>query len=205
MYTIKMDDDKSLITTVYSKLLQRENLINKIQFLIPAKYENIDLTDFTVVLKYITPGNVAKSLILVKDKDLYKGYLRFVLPVDSDLSMVAGDIKIRLTLTKVDLESNTQYVAHSEETYITILPVSDYFAFIPNESLEAIDQIVGLIDAKLQAANNIAEAYHERKADNIQLENGNLSLSANGHKIGDSISVSTFEGTEASTLKTIYF
>ncbi|MCD7999047.1 MAG: hypothetical protein LUH21_17670 [Clostridiales bacterium] len=205
MYTIKMDDDKSLITTVYSKLLQRENLINKIQFLIPAKYENIDLTDFTVVLKYITPSNVAKSLILVKDKDLYKGYLRFVLPVDSDLSMVAGDIKIRLTLTKVDLESNTQYVAHSEETYITILPVSDYFAFIPNESLEAIDQIVGLIDAKLQAANNIAEAYHERKADNILLENGNLSLSANGHKIGDSISVSTFEGTEASTLKTIYF
>ena len=43
MYTIVMGQDKSLITTVKETIYRREKLVDKIQFLIPQKYNDINL------------------------------------------------------------------------------------------------------------------------------------------------------------------
>lgn len=43
MYTIVMDKYKQLNTTIKTILYQRENLTEKIQFLIPEYYNEIDL------------------------------------------------------------------------------------------------------------------------------------------------------------------
>lgn len=205
MFTIKMDTYKNLIvTTPEIRLLQRESLADKIQFYCPMVYENHQLSEFKLILSYTNPGNVPKCVLLQQSGDCM-GYLRYILPVDTGITAIAGKVKMHLTFTKVDLSISTQYIIKSLETEITITALPDYFAFIPDESLEALDQMVGLFDAKIQAANKIAEAYSEKKADNIQVENGELSLLANGNKIGSSIPISEIETSEADALKTVYF
>ena len=157
LYTIVMNEYKELITTVKTTLYQREKLIDKIQFLIPELYNDISLTDFTAVLKYVDQANVPHAEILVKDNELYKNKLRFTLPVDTNLTKFSGDISIRLTFSKTDSETNTQYVLHTGEAIISISPLSDYYNFIPDESLEFVDQLVGQLNAKLEATDKMAE------------------------------------------------
>lgn len=190
MYTILMNQDKSLITTVSTTLYQREKLVDKIQFLFSPYYESLDLSTCTAVLKYVDQGNVAHAETLVMDSELYKDKLRCTLPVDTNLTRFAGDIKFHITFTKVDMETKTQYVLHTSESTITISPLSDYYHFVPDESLEFVDQIVGSLEAKIQATEQIAAVYDAKKADNIaKSQNGSIYLTANGAKIGNEIKV----------------
>lgn len=192
MYTIKMNSDKSLIKTVITNLYQREKLIDKIQFIIPLNYGDIELSDFTVVLKYIDQSNTPHAEILVKDEEIYKeNYYRYVLPIDTALTKFAGDIELRLTLTKVDLETKKQYILHTTPVTITILPVEDYYNFVPDESLEFVDQIVGALEAKMEALSHMSEEYNSTKVDDVILdtENNTLHLSSNHSPIGEGISL----------------
>ena len=189
MYTFLMDENKDLFTTVSCNLFQHESLVDKIQFLLPQTYQEFDLTDATVVLKYATVDNVAHSEILTKDEELYKEKLRFLLPVDSELSRMAGTIKLRLTITKIDVAENKQYVLHSSETSLEIKPLKDYYAFKPDESLEFVDQMVGKLTAQLEAAAKLAEAYDTTKADNLVYKDDSLQLTANGKKIGNAVNI----------------
>lgn len=194
MYTFLMMGDKSLVATIKTTLYQREKLVDKIQFLIPQTYGDMDLSDWTVTLKYLDQVNTAHSEILTKDPELYKEHLKYVLPVDTKLTQYAGDIKVRLTLSKVDMEVRTQYVLHSGEATVTIAPLSDYYKFVSDESLEFVDQLVGNLEAKLEAAEKLAEMYDKEKADNLVYEDNELQLTSNGEKIGDAVTIKTIEG-----------
>lgn len=198
MYTIKMNDDKSLRATQKATIYQREKLVDKMQFFIPNTYENVDLTDFTTVLKYKDQAAVAHMELLTKDeKQEYEGYTTYTLPIDTNLTQFAGDIEIRITLSKTDLENKIQYVLHTGEYVITILPLEDYYTFVTDESLEYIDKIVGNLDAKIEALNKISEIYDGTKADNIiRYEDGKIQLTANGVPIGDTASIIDSESGE---------
>ena len=189
MYTIVMDDNKQLITTVKNTLYQRENLVDKIQILIPQFYHDTDLSDYTTVLKYVDQANVPHAETLSKDPDIYKEHIRFYLPVDTELTKYSGDIIIRITLTKIDMNTKTQYVLHTGETTITISPLKDYYSFVPDESLEFVDQLIGNLEAKIEATEKIAEIYDTKKADNITYEDSRLQLTSNGQRIGDAITI----------------
>ena len=152
-----MNDDKSLTATVVTTLYQREKLADKIQILIPPNYGELDLSEFTATLKYVDQANVPHAEILPKDKDLYKEHIRYVLPVDTNLTQYAGDIAIRITLQKNDMEVRKTYVVHTGELIINISPLKDYYAFVPDESLEFVDQIV----SNLQNKNNPAEIWRD--------------------------------------------
>ena len=189
MYSIVMQNDKSLRVTQKTTLYQREKLVDKIEILIPQQYEEMDLSEFTAILKYLDQGNVAHAEILTIDKELYNGYLRCVFPVDTKLNQFAGGIRIRITLSKTDLENKKQYVLHTGETVISISPLEDYYAFVTDESLEYIDQIVGNLDAKIEVLSKISETYDKEKADNITYDNNKIQLTSNGQKIGDYITI----------------
>lgn len=122
MYTILMDDDKSLSTSVRTTLYQGENLVDKIQFLCPEFYEELSLKKCKVLLKYIDHGNVPHCETLKVDDELYKGKVRCVLPLDTELTRFAGDILISLTFTYTDEEIRTKYTLHSGDVKITINP-----------------------------------------------------------------------------------
>lgn len=210
MYTIIMNSDKSLTTTVKTTLYQREKLVDKIQFLFPQKYEDLDLSDFTVLLKYVDQGNEPHVEELVKDDELYKDRLRFVLPIDTDLTRFSGDITIRITLSKVDMEEQKQYLLHTGEAVITISPMKDYFGFVSDSCLEVIDRKMAELDVKMEALDKMSETYSEEKADNIVLdeETNELYLESNGKAIGQKISLndlgdSLVENTEDGMIKVI--
>ena len=190
MYTILMDKHKQLVKTVETKLYQREKLTEKLQFFFPKIYNDIDLSEFTIILKFIDQQGISHAEILSPDDDLYKGKIRCAMPIDSDLTKFSGDISIRITFEKIDVENQTQYVLHTGETTITISPLKDYYCFVPDKSLEFVDQLVGNLEAKIEATEKIADIYDKSKADNISYSNNNLQLTANGKKIGDSITLS---------------
>lgn len=190
MYTIIMDKYKQLNTTIKTILYQRENLTEKIQFLIPEYYNEIDLKEYAAILKYVDQSNISHAEILESNEELYKGKIRYILPVNSELSKFSGDISIRITFTKIDMDTQTQYILHTGETSITISPLKDYYTFVPDESLEFVDQLVGNLEAKLEATERIVEIYNSEKADNITYENNDIQLTSNGKKIGNSITIS---------------
>ena len=185
-----MNDDKSLTATVVTTLYQREKLADKIQILIPPNYGELDLSEFTATLKYVDQANVPHAEILKKDAELYKEHIRYVLPVDTELTQYAGDITIRFTFTKTDMEARKVFVVHTGELVIKISPLKDYYSFVPDESLEFVDQIVSDLQNKISALDKIADIYDKTKADNIQIKNGKtLQLLSNHTPIGDEVTV----------------
>lgn len=185
-----MNDDKSLTATVVTTLYQREKLADKIQILIPPNYGELDLSEFTATLKYVDQANVPHAEILKKEAELYKEHIRYVLPVDTELTQYAGDITIRLTFTKTDMEARKVFVVHTGELVIKISPLKDYYSFVPDESLEFVDQIVSDLQNKISALDKIADIYDKTKADNIQIKNGKtLQLLSNHTPIGDEVTV----------------
>lgn len=185
-----MNDDKSLTATVVTTLYQREKLADKIQILIPPNYGELDLSEFTATLKYVDQANVPHAEILKKDAELYKEHIRYVLPVDTELTQYAGDITIRLTFTKTDMEARKVFVVHTGELVIKISPLKDYYSFVPDESLEFVDQIVSDLQNKISALDKIVDIYDKTKADNIQIKNGKtLQLLSNHTPIGDEVTV----------------
>lgn len=159
MYTILMKDDKSLITTVRATLFQREKLVDKIQFLIPYMYQDLDIRNCQIVLKYIDQGNEAHSEFLIMDEELYKeNFVRCVMPVDTELTQFAGDISIHLSFLNLSTEPELhEEVMHSGDITITISPRSDLYNFVSDKSLSIIDQKMLELDAKIKAVELMTE------------------------------------------------
>lgn len=189
MYIVVMQKDKSLLATVTTTLYQHENLVDKVFFLFPQNYNGLELSECTAVIKYLDQGNVPHTEVLQKSEELYKDHLQYFLPIDSSLTKFAGDVKVRITFSKTDVAENKQYVLNTGEITISIAPLSDYYAFVPDESLEIVDQLIGKLDAKIAATEAIAEIYDKKKADNITYDENKLQLTSNGEKIGNAITI----------------
>lgn len=149
MYTILMNRDKSLVTTEIATLYQGENLVDKIQFLFPQNYGELNLSECTPILKYVFPGNVAYKVELKIDEDLYKGKIRCLLPIDSNLSSFAGDIRLRVHFIKGATSDEDEHELYTGEAIIKITSV-DQYNYIDNSNsddeipIEVIDKALGV-------------------------------------------------------------
>ena len=131
--------------------------------------ENWTWVKFTATLKYVDQANCSTCRNFKKRCwNCIKEHIRYVLPVDTELTQYAGDITIRLTFTKTDMEARKVFVVHTGELVIKISPLKDYYSFVPDESLEFVDQIVSDLQNKISALDKIADIYDKTKADNIQ-------------------------------------
>lgn len=191
MYTILMDDDKTLTQTIAQKIYQRENLVDTFHFLFPETYNALDLSKCTAVIKYVTPDNVPHAEHLVKSEKLYKGKLEYFLPVDTGFTKCAGNIHLRISFIFIDYEKKQQKVLHTSETVIPVLPLNDYYNFVPEESLEFVDKMFASFDSKIKEMESIAETYDKEKADNIIKKDDNkIQLTSHGELIGNEITIS---------------
>ena len=196
MYTILVNDDHTLTTSVKERIMQRSKLVDSLHFLVSPTYKELDMTDFTVTMEYILP--VSKeyvSEVLVKSEELYKEMLEYKLPFDTDLTKEAGEIEVKLTFSKVDLDADgndIQYVRKISATSITIIPVESWCDIIPDKALDAIDQRIIKTDAQIKALLEANEITRIEKADNLVLdsENKELYLTAEGNQIGDKVKLS---------------
>ena len=193
---IIMNKDKSLTITSKTKIYCKENMVDKLKFLFPETYQDLVLSECTATLKYVDAHDIPHAEILHKDEELYKGKLSYTLPIDSNLTEYPGNITLRITFSKTDMEMKIQYVMHTGEAKLTIDRLSDYYNFVPDKSLEFVDQLVSSFQAKIEAAEKVAELYDAGKADNLTYEDDKLQLTANGKPIGDSVTIVSGSGED---------
>lgn len=163
MITILMQNDKTLVISEQGKIYQREKLIDKIRFLVPTVYDingaDIDLTKFVATLEYVDQANVVQTELLTKSEDLYKEkFIEYVLPVDTNVSKYAGEIELRLSLVHYDADTGYNYALHTGHTKINVLPLSNWYKFVSDESIDVIDRKMSELDSKITALNEIVGA-----------------------------------------------
>lgn len=189
MFIIIMNEDKTLAVASKVKIYRKENMVDKMKFLFPEQYEDLVLSECIATLKYRDPNGDLHAELLHKDEELYKGKLSYSLPITTKLTEYAGDVYLRITFNKTDTETETQYVMHTGETKIIVESLADYSNLTPDQALEFVDQIVGILQSKLEATEKIAQTYDEEKADNISYEEDQVQLVSNGKPIGDTITI----------------
>lgn len=186
-----MTNDKQLVTTVRTTIHQRETGVDTIRFLLPLQYEGLNLSEFTVVVKYVSPDNVSHCELLHCQEDLYNNRLDYRLGVDTDITAMAGSVKLRLTLLNVVALDDGKYneqVFHSDETIIQIVPIDEYI-FIPDKSLEVIDQILLQLDNRMAELEDTANSINTEKADDIEIINGEIWLTREDPITGEKIPI----------------
>ena len=128
---IFMNSQKQLIQTRKIRIFQRENLVDKMKFLIPLVYQGEDLTPYQVTLQYVdTSGTVHMEFLKratinpeeseepeyddYEDKAGNKTHMVYILDVNSKLTLYPGDITLKLSMNYVDYEGQTVASTNNE-------------------------------------------------------------------------------------------
>jgi hypothetical protein len=194
-YIILVENDGTLYGSYKTKIMQREKLFNKLWFLVPPHYNGHDMSQCTVTMRYLLPISrefVTETLALSDEK--YKEYLKYVLPVDTNLTKECGDIELNLTFIMLDVDDEGNVVQRVRKTdnyklHITQLPNWD--SVIPDQSLAAIDQRIIAQTAQIKSLNNLAEILSDTKVDNLSYDekSDSLQLMAGDKVVGNRVSV----------------
>ena len=198
-YIIIVGDDNSLYGSQKEKIMQREKLFNKMWFLVAPHYNGYDMSQCTVTMRYLLPISrefVTETLILSEER--YKDYLKYVLPIDTNLTKEYGDIQLNLTFTMLDVDGNNKIIQRVRKTdnhmlHITQLP--DWDSIIPDCALAALDQRILKMDAQMKYLNKMNQIVADSKADNIKYdENENsLQLLSGDKEIGNKVTLKVNE------------
>ena len=185
MYTIVMDKYKNLNTTIRTSLFQQESMVDRIQFLIPPEYNGVDLTDYIVTLKYVDPNGNFHTETLDKDVDMYKDYTRYVLPVTTKFTAVAGQLTIRLTLIKFSQDDGVTEIDKLEtnSTTVTIRRPEGFTDYVNFEDIEAYK-------AQINSLNKEMSDMYENIPNDLEIGEGeNLHLVHDDKQIGKGVEI----------------
>lgn len=195
MYTILVTNSNELVTTVKERIMQRSKLVDNLHFLVDPKYKDVDMTDFAVTLEYVLPvSREYKTENLVKTDALYKEMLEYRLPFDTNLTKEAGKIEIQLTFVKASLDADgnaIQQVRKTSKATINIIPITAWSDIIADSALGALDQRLIMVDAMINAFDDMIQCIDNTKADNIiyNEDENYIQLTSNGSPIGDKIAL----------------
>lgn len=206
MYTIVLNDNNELVTTIKERIMQRSKLVNTLHFLIAPMYKDIDMSEFTVMLEYVLPiSREYHTEVLTKSEELYKDMLEYKVPFDTCLTKEAGRVELQLSMIKSELDedgNSVQRVRKTSTVMINITPISAWSDIVADSALSAIDQRIIQLDAMLNATNEMSQYLYETKADNVMYskEGQYIQLTANGVPIGSQIAISDF-GTNVTSVQ----
>lgn len=194
-YTIIVGDDNSLYGSNKERIIQKEKLFNKIWFLVAPNYKEYDMSQCTVTLRYLLP--ISKEFvteILVLSEEKYDEYLKYVLPIDTNLTKECGDVELNLTFTLLDVDDNGDIIQRVRKTTNHILhvtPIPNWDSVIPDSSLFELDQRILKQDAQIKALENIANTFNQNQVDNLVYDDNSdtLQLKAGDNGIGNKIFV----------------
>lgn len=196
-YVFLLENDNEIIASHREVLMQRSKLVDEIWFLVNPKYKTCenDMSVFSVVLEYILPVSKSyNSLELVQDKEGYKEYLKYVVPLDSNLSSEAGDIQLQLSFIYVGLDADgndVQKIRKTRPSKLHITSIAAWSDIIPDASLAAIDQRIIKTQAQIKELGYYAEILNENQVDNLIYDDNSetLRLMAGNKEVGDRVSV----------------
>lgn len=131
MYTILVNDDNTLHTSIRTRIMQNSKNIDEIHFLVKPNYNEIDMTELKVILTYIMPiSKERKTLTLTKSEELYKERLEYKILLDDDENLITseyGDVKLWLTFM-----NGSDVVRYTTTTVLTVYP-TEVTDITPNE------------------------------------------------------------------------
>lgn len=196
MYTILVCDDNTLYGSKKEVIMQRSKLVDKLCFIVHSIYNDVDMTDASVVMEYLLPvSKKYKTEYLVLSEERYKDcYLQYMLPFDTDITSEAGEVELQLTFVKPELDENgkgIQRVRKTSPTTINIVPIMAWSDIIPDEALTSLDQRILKQDAQIRALNDLANVISDGMVDNLKYneEDETLQLTSKGNGVGDKVSV----------------
>lgn len=196
-YIFLLENDNEIIASHREVLMQRSKLVDEIWFLVNPKYKTCenDMSVFSVILEYILPSSKSyHSIELVKDKEGYEEYLKYTVPLDSNLSSEAGDIELQLSFIYVGLNADgngVQRVRKTRPAKLHITPIAAWSDIIPDASLAAIDQRIIMTQAQIKELGYYAEVLSENQVNNLEYncESDTLQLMAGRKPVGNKVSV----------------
>lgn len=195
-YVILVNPDDSLYGSKKERLMQRQKLVNKIVFIVDSVYNDIDMTDATVMLEYLLPvSKKYETEILTLSKERYNGcFLQYELPLDTKLSSEAGEVELQLTFVKTELDEygkDIQRVRKTSTTTINIIPISAWSDIIPDAALSSLDGRLIKFDSQMRAMNDYMNVLDANKVDNLVYNSAEetLQLTSKGIGIGNKVSV----------------
>lgn len=177
MYALKMEDGKELITTVRGTIYQHERNADTLVFLLPQKYEETDMADCTVYMRYVLPSGSGYSETIEMDPIPYNDeYYRYRLKAASRFTKEFGLITLWLTALKHDSE----VLLETGDAVVPVLERKNIDEFLSDDDKSKID----LLDEK------IAQLQRD-KADGLSYdkETRKLQLTADGIAIGEDVTV----------------
>lgn len=178
MYTIKLNSDKTLTTTIKATLMQKENGVDKIQFLLPQTYLECDLKDYIITMVWTDPNGNYHTKLLEQDEETYKDYIRCVFTATKEFLSNAGSIEVWINAMNPDLDDDVPYKTfRSYSTTIRVEKPTPYVDFADFETIEAMKQAIKDIGSVMPTDVVIDE------------ETDNLHLVHNDAHIGDGVEI----------------
>lgn len=188
---ILLKTNKSLVLTRNQRIYQRESLTNIFDIYIPKELGDYDLSLFTATLKWVDAGNIVHLEILESVDSDKENYLRFVLPLNTQFTRLAGDNTIKLSLIWNNEEDGRTYTIESSELVIPILPQNDYFAYMPADQLSSIDQRIASLQTETDKLAVMANDINTTMPTDLELNDQKLQLrSQEGKLLGDGVEIS---------------
>lgn len=170
-YVILVNDDNTMVTTQKRRVMHRSKLVDTLWFLAYPIYSGYDMSEFTVSIEYVLP--VSKRYcneLLTLSEDVYNGYLKYELPIDTKLTCEPGDIELTMTFLLADADeygNSVQRVRKVSGTKITITPVTAWSDIIPDSALSALDQRIIKTDAQIKALEELNNTIYQTLEDGL--------------------------------------
>lgn len=198
MYTLKITDENTVVTTVKEKIIERSDYVDQIQIVVAKLYrEQIDMSDCTVYMRYVLPvtGKIKITQLTPNDLAYEKDYIQYLIPAEAYLTAEAGDIEVSFTFLKLisnEDETTTSYVRKTQTGVIHISPIAPFAKYEPDEMLDEIDQRLLVMEALQKDMMSMAEnAYNGMVKDiHINTEDRKVILTdRDGNDTGEGIEV----------------
>lgn len=193
MLTICMRNDKSLIITRPVKIFEKECNIDYIRWLIPTQYTEStqvkNLAEYIIVVKIKCSDGRTWCEQLKPEDILYEDRLDIRQKITSDFTQSAGAVTMYLTFAKVIQDETGEKqgdIFHTENVTIEVCRKEE-FIFIPDKSLQAVDQIILELSDKINQVEDMVNNMNNEKAEDIELVNGQIWLTRTDKETGETV------------------
>ena len=192
MYTLKVNNENQVITTVKETIMQRTNCADKVQILIGKQYRDIDMSNSIVYMEYKLPiSNKLKLLKLNKSEDKNDDWMRFVIPSDLQFTSEAGDIAVVFKIYSIQfIDEKAVWVnRNSQEGFITITPIVPWSDIEIDEMFSGIDQRLIALEMLSQNIEAQSKSMYENMATDIAINDNKINLTTMNGVTGTGIAL----------------
>lgn len=196
MYTLKITDENTVVTTVKERLVERSNDVDNIQIITAKLYkEQLDMSDTSLYMKYKLPvtDKIKITQLIPNNLNYETNYIQYLIPADVNLLAEAGDIEVSFTFLKLvsnDDDSITSYVRKTTSGVIHVSPLAAFDKYEPSEMFTETDQRLLALIAAVKDLNAQSKAIYENMVKDIRLNTDDKKITLtdrNGDDTGEGI------------------